>query len=213
MSQRHSIRFRSDVRGGQWYQFLHLPGSACKVLPHEVGLCHTLGGSPGPTAPVYGLIVGPRISPRYLMAVRMPLAESVEVSASLRGPSLNGDTGSITFSTASPGPFKSVTCLQGEAALICEKHRALVVDLPIMVFCGKCQSDYMVSGIFCDLETVLGDTANLAMACIDVLILSNRKKWSVASTCKTIPVLGLSHCSTSSGPVVNLINTKEPEFN
>lgn len=123
MSQRHSIRFRSDVRGGQCYQFLHLPGSACKVLPHEVGLCHTSGGSPGPTAPVYGLIVGPRISPRYLMAVRMPLAESVEVSASLRGPSLNDDTGSITFSTASPDTSRSITCAQCEPTLICERHR------------------------------------------------------------------------------------------
>ncbi len=37
---------------------------------------------------------------------------------------LNDVTGSITFSTASPDPFTSVTCAQGEPVCICEKHRA-----------------------------------------------------------------------------------------
>ncbi|MCJ8738894.1 hypothetical protein PDJAM_G00040870 [Pangasius djambal] len=46
---------------------------------------------------------------------------------------LNDVTGSITFSTASPDPFTSVLCAQGEPALICEKHRAPVVDLPILL--------------------------------------------------------------------------------
>ncbi len=50
------------------------------------------------------------------------------------------------FSTASPDPFTSVTCAQGELALICEKHRAPVEDLPILAFNGKCQSSSTVPG-------------------------------------------------------------------
>ncbi|KAK3546882.1 hypothetical protein QTP86_003808 [Hemibagrus guttatus] len=38
-------------------------------------------------------------------------------------------------------------CLQGEPDLICEKHRAPVADLPVLVFNGKCQSSSMVLGI------------------------------------------------------------------
>ncbi len=59
---------------------------------------------------------------------------------------LNDVTGSITFSTGSPDPFTSVTCAQGEPALICEKHRVPVADLPILVFNGKCQSSSTVPG-------------------------------------------------------------------
>lgn len=53
-------------------------------------------------------------------------------------------TDSITFFMASPNPFTSVTHAQVEPALICEKHRTPVVDLPILVFWGKCQLDPMV---------------------------------------------------------------------
>lgn len=42
---------------------------------------------------------------------------------------MNDVTGSITFSKASPDPFMSVTCAQGEHSLTSEKHRAQVVDL------------------------------------------------------------------------------------
>ncbi|KAI9536432.1 hypothetical protein NQZ68_033691 [Dissostichus eleginoides] len=38
-------------------------------------------------------------------------------------------------------PFTSVTCAQGEPALICEKHKA-----PSLVFYGKCQSSSTVLG-------------------------------------------------------------------
>lgn len=37
---------------------------------------------------------------------------------------LSNITGSIKFSMASPGPFTSLICAQGEHALICKKHRA-----------------------------------------------------------------------------------------
>ncbi|KAI4883542.1 hypothetical protein NFI96_026924, partial [Prochilodus magdalenae] len=47
--------------------------------------------------------------------------------------------GGITFSMASPEPVTSVTCAQVKPALIFEKHKAPVADLPILVFCGKCQ--------------------------------------------------------------------------
>lgn len=59
---------------------------------------------------------------------------------------LNDVSGSTTFSMASPDPFTSVTCAQCEYALICEEHRTPVVDLPILVFCGKCQSSSSVPG-------------------------------------------------------------------
>lgn len=36
----------------------------------------------------------------------------------------------------SPDPLSFVTCAQGEPPLICENHRAPVVDLSILVFCG-----------------------------------------------------------------------------
>jgi hypothetical protein len=45
--------------------------------------------------------------------------------------------GSRMFSTASPD---SVTCAQCEPAFICEKHRAPVANLPILVFSGRCQT-------------------------------------------------------------------------
>ncbi|KAK3542257.1 hypothetical protein QTP86_021453, partial [Hemibagrus guttatus] len=43
-------------------------------------------------------------------------------------------------------PFMSVTCAQGEPALICEKHRVPVLDLPILVFNGKSQLSSTVPG-------------------------------------------------------------------
>ena len=64
----------------------------------------------------------------------MPLPSLLEVCASVHGYAsprpviLNDVTGGIMFSTASLDPFTSVTCAQGEPAIICEKHRAPVVD-------------------------------------------------------------------------------------
>ncbi|KAI4875052.1 hypothetical protein NFI96_014253, partial [Prochilodus magdalenae] len=57
---------------------------------------------------------------------------------------LNDVAGGITFSTATPEPVTSVVCAQVKPALICEKHKAPVVDLSILVFCGKCQSSSTV---------------------------------------------------------------------
>lgn len=45
------------------------------------------------------------------------------------------DTGSIMFATASLDSLISVVFVQGEPALICEKHRE-----PVLVFYAKCQS-------------------------------------------------------------------------
>ena len=59
---------------------------------------------------------------------------------------LNDVAGSIAFSLASPDPFTSITDAQGEPALICEKHRAPVADMPILVFYSKCQSSSTVLG-------------------------------------------------------------------
>lgn len=58
---------------------------------------------------------------------------------------LNDVTGRITFSTASTDPFMSVTCAQGEPALICEKHRTQagpVVDLPTLVFYSMANANH-----------------------------------------------------------------------
>ncbi|KAI4887203.1 hypothetical protein NFI96_009618, partial [Prochilodus magdalenae] len=41
-------------------------------------------------------------------------------------------------------PVTSVTCAQVKPAFICEKHKVPVADLPILVFCGKCQSSSTV---------------------------------------------------------------------
>lgn len=57
---------------------------------------------------------------------------------------LNNVTDNIMLSTASPDPFPSITDAQDEPAVICERHRAIVVDLNIQVFYGKCQLSYMV---------------------------------------------------------------------
>ncbi|KAJ8355046.1 hypothetical protein SKAU_G00226130 [Synaphobranchus kaupii] len=59
---------------------------------------------------------------------------------------LDDVAGSITFATASPDSFTSVTCAQCEPALICEENGAPMADLPILVFSGKCQSSCTVLG-------------------------------------------------------------------
>lgn len=49
VSQRFSIGFNSGKHGGhQWYQFLHSLGTACILLPHEVGHYHAPGGTQDP---------------------------------------------------------------------------------------------------------------------------------------------------------------------
>ncbi|TWW62668.1 Bis(5'-adenosyl)-triphosphatase [Takifugu flavidus] len=59
---------------------------------------------------------------------------------------LNGIAGSITFSLSSPDSLTSITGAQGEPALVCEKYRAPLADLPILVFLSKCQSSSTVLG-------------------------------------------------------------------
>lgn len=50
------------------------------------------------------------------------------------------------FGTMSPHLFTSITCAQGEPALVCGKHRAPAGDLPNQVFYGWCQSSFTVLG-------------------------------------------------------------------
>lgn len=52
---------------------------------------------------------------------------------------LNDVTGSTMFTMMLPVSFTSVMCAQCELALICEKTRGAMVDLPILVFSGQCQ--------------------------------------------------------------------------
>ncbi|MEQ2253318.1 hypothetical protein ILYODFUR_030866 [Ilyodon furcidens] len=54
--------------------------------------------------------------------------------------------GSRSLSTVSPDSVTSVTCAQCEPAFICEELRAPVVNLPILVFSGKCQASCTVLG-------------------------------------------------------------------
>lgn len=72
-----------------------------------------------------------RISLQYLTAVREQLAITDPPQFML-----DDVAGSITFTTVSPDSFMSVTCAQCEPVLICEKNRALMADLPILVFSG-----------------------------------------------------------------------------
>ncbi|KAK3549741.1 hypothetical protein QTP86_007736 [Hemibagrus guttatus] len=53
---------------------------------------------------------------------------------------------SITFPSASPDPFMSVTCAQCKPALIHEENWVPIVDLPVLVFSGKCHLSCMVLG-------------------------------------------------------------------
>ena len=57
---------------------------------------------------------------------------------------LNDVAGSITFSLSSPDSFTSITGAQGEPALICEKYKKPMADLPFLVFSSKCQSSATV---------------------------------------------------------------------
>ncbi|KAI4885571.1 hypothetical protein NFI96_007362, partial [Prochilodus magdalenae] len=57
--------------------------------------------------------------------------------------SIGSDKGSedfIPMPNSSQEPVTSVTCAQVKPALICEKHKAPVTDLPILVFCGQSSS-------------------------------------------------------------------------
>ncbi|KAI4887383.1 hypothetical protein NFI96_002917 [Prochilodus magdalenae] len=57
-------------------------------------------------------------------------------------------SGGQTLRPQSEGPscyrYIAVHVMQVKPALICEKHKAPVADLPILVFCGKCQSSSTV---------------------------------------------------------------------
>lgn len=57
---------------------------------------------------------------------------------------MNDDTGSILFSMPSTDPFRYVICAHCEPAVILDKPRVPAVNLPILVFYGKCQLDSTV---------------------------------------------------------------------
>lgn len=58
---------------------------------------------------------------------------------------MNNVTGSIMFSIAFPD-FCICHMCSAEPALLCEKQRVPVVELPILIFYGKCQPDSVVLG-------------------------------------------------------------------
>ncbi|TWW76596.1 hypothetical protein D4764_13G0012580 [Takifugu flavidus] len=61
--------------------------------------------------------------------------------------SVGSDNGFKDFISIPYGnSFTSITGAQGEPALVCEKYRAPVADLPILVFLSKCQSSSTVLG-------------------------------------------------------------------
>ena len=112
--------------------------------------------NPGPTAPAYGLTRGLRISSRYLMEVRLPLASTWRAVRppkempphTMTDPPPNRSCWRM-LQAAERSPWHlqtvtSVTCAQCEPAFTCEEHRATVANLPILVFSGKCQTSCTV---------------------------------------------------------------------
>ncbi len=61
---------------------------------------------------------------------------------------LEDDADTITFSTASPDTFTSVTCAQCEPALIHKENKVPMLELLILVFSGKCRSSCTV--LYCE---------------------------------------------------------------
>ncbi|KAI4902945.1 hypothetical protein NFI96_005135 [Prochilodus magdalenae] len=123
----------------QWYQFLHSPRTACILSEEPRTHCSSVGSDNG--SEDYTLIhnssQGAVVQPGQCV---LPGIYLPRPSLTTTKPVMLNDVGSgITFSTASPEPVTSVTCAQVKPALICEKHKSPVADLPILVFCGKCQ--------------------------------------------------------------------------
>ena len=159
MSQMCSIGFRSGERAGQ--SIASMPSSCrnCWHTPATWGLALScIRRNPGPTAPAYGLTRGLRISSRYLMAVRLPLASTWRAVRppkempphTMTDPPPNRSCWRM-LQAAERSPRRlqtvtSVTCAQCEPAFICEEHRAPVANLPILVFSGKCQTSCTVLG-------------------------------------------------------------------
>lgn len=128
--------FRSGERGGsQWYQFLYPPETTYILSPIEARHCctwrtqdHSTGiGSDSGSMPV-----------EVFDVLNMP-------PQTITHPPPNHSCrkmlqATLTVFTASPDTFTSVTCAQGESALICQNHREPVVDLPILIFYSKCES-------------------------------------------------------------------------
>ena len=114
--------------------------------------------NPGPTAPAYGLTRGLRISSRYLMAVRLPLASTWRAVRppkempphTMTDPPPNRSCWRmLQAAERSPRRLQTLSRLsraQCEPAFICEEHRAPVANLPILVFSGKCQTSCTVLG-------------------------------------------------------------------
>lgn len=74
------------------------------------------------------------------MQFRVPLSILWRsICPSIKPVMLNNIACGIMFTVTSPNSFMSVTWARRELALICEKHRAPVPNLPILVFSGKCQ--------------------------------------------------------------------------
>jgi len=95
-------------------------------------------------------------SSRYLMTVRVPLASTwraVRPSKEMPPHTITDPPPKcwrmLQAAEGSPWRLQTLSRLsraQCELALIREEHRAPLVNLPILVFSGKCQSPYMVLG-------------------------------------------------------------------
>lgn len=119
----------------------------------------------------------PKISFRYLMAAGVMLVNPYKslcpsmdmlLQATINAVILNNVTSSVMFSRASPDPFRSVTCAQGEPNLIWEKEMVPVVYLPVLVFNGKFQSH---STAVSTCKTCFGDCLIVAPV-VNLLVIS-----------------------------------------
>ncbi|CAJ0944364.1 unnamed protein product [Ranitomeya imitator] len=148
-------------------EHLNKPNAFCKQVLWTEGVKIELFGhneqrrNPGPTASTYGLTRGKGSEdlisvPNDSQAIS---GEQMEGCVALQRNAiphhylptaklvmLKDAADSRSLSTASPDSVTSVTCTQCEPAFICEEYRAPVANLPILVFCGKCQASCTVLG-------------------------------------------------------------------
>lgn len=105
-----------NVRASQWHQCLHHPETPYILWPLEAKHPEK------PTVPVYGLTMGPG-PPVTVYHTRTSLQPSKDIpSQTIPDPPpklvmLDDVADNITFPTASPDTFTSVTCAQCESAL------------------------------------------------------------------------------------------------
>ncbi|KAI4871830.1 hypothetical protein NFI96_016388, partial [Prochilodus magdalenae] len=133
----HMPHYHNPTEAKEFYQTARPPQTKDSSFPQEQSeLAHNQGN---PSEALQNILQ----TSTCINKAQAVLQSSTELWNYLKTTNREPVIGGITFST-SPEPVTSVTCAQVKPALICEKHKAPVADLPILVFCGKCQSSSTV---------------------------------------------------------------------